>query len=60
LRSCITPIEATHSSIVKPDRPGADAIVYLANALNDYVLGKNLEAKLETPDFSTEGSQGGN
>ncbi len=50
------PIEATHSSIVKPDRPGADAIVYLANALNDYVLGKNLEAKLETPDFSTEGS----
>jgi hypothetical protein len=58
LRCCITPIEATHSSIVKPDRPGADAIVYLANALNDYVLGKNLEAKLETPDFFDGGREG--
>jgi pimeloyl-ACP methyl ester carboxylesterase len=50
-------IEATHSSIVKPDRPGADAIIYLANALNTYVLGKSLEAKLETPDFMTEGAE---
>jgi hypothetical protein len=41
---------------VKPDRPGADAIVYLANALSEYVLGKQLEAKLETPDFSKEGT----
>ena len=48
-------IEATHITIVKPDRPNADAVVVLANALNDYVLGKNLEAKLETPDFISEG-----
>jgi hypothetical protein len=51
------PIEGTHITIVKPDRPGADAIVYLANALNDYVLGKNLEAKLETPDFTREADE---
>jgi len=31
-------IEATHISIVRPDRPGADAIVYLANALNEFVI----------------------
>lgn len=49
-------IEATHISIVKPARPDADAIVYLVNAINDYVLGKNLEAKLETPDFMPEGN----
>jgi pimeloyl-ACP methyl ester carboxylesterase len=49
------PIEANHSSIVKPDRPTADAIIYLANALNSYVLGRDLDAKLETPDFSPEG-----
>lgn len=50
-------IEANHISIVKPDRPGADAVIYLANALNSYVLGKSLEAKLETPDFMTEGGE---
>jgi pimeloyl-ACP methyl ester carboxylesterase len=49
-------IEANHSTIVKPDRPGADAIIYLANALNAYVIGKDLEAKLETPDFTIEGT----
>ena len=48
-------IEANHITIVKPDRPGADAIVILANALNDYVLGHNLEVRLETPDFTPEG-----
>ena len=50
-------VEATHITIVKPDRPGADAIVYLANALNAYVLGKQLEAKLETPDFAKVGAE---
>jgi predicted negative regulator of RcsB-dependent stress response len=48
-------IEANHITIVKPDRPGADAILVLVSALNDYVLGRQLEAKLETPDFTTEG-----
>jgi hypothetical protein len=48
-------IEASHITIVKPDRPGADAILVLVSALNDYVLNKSLEAKLETPDFTPEG-----
>ena len=48
-------IEASHITIVKPDRPGADAILVLVSALNDYVLNKSLEAKLETPDFTQEG-----
>ena len=48
-------IEANHITIVKPASSGADAILVLVNALNDYVLGKALEAKLETPDFTTEG-----
>ena len=48
-------IEASHVTIVKPDRPGADAILVLVSALNDYVLSKSLEAKLETPDFTPEG-----
>jgi pimeloyl-ACP methyl ester carboxylesterase len=46
-------IEGDHMSIVKPERPTSDAIVILANALNDFVLGKQLEPKLETPDFTT-------
>jgi pimeloyl-ACP methyl ester carboxylesterase len=50
-------IEATHITIVKPDRPGADAIVYLANALNEYVIGEQLEPKLQTPDFTQEGDE---
>jgi len=48
-------IEASHITIVKPDRPGADAILVLVSALNEYVLNKSLEAKLETPDFTAEG-----
>ncbi|MET0659529.1 MAG: hypothetical protein ABW110_15385 [Steroidobacteraceae bacterium] len=48
-------IEASHISIVKPDRPGADSILVLVSALNDYVLNETLEAKLETPDFTNEG-----
>jgi hypothetical protein len=49
-------IEGDHSTIVKPERPNSDAIVILANALNDYVLGKQLEPKLETPDFPPDGN----
>jgi pimeloyl-ACP methyl ester carboxylesterase len=49
-------IEANHVGIVKPDRPEADSIIVLVNALNEYVLNKELEAKLETPDFIAEGS----
>lgn len=48
-------IEANHITIVKPASSGADAILVLVNALNDYVLDKALTAKLETPDFTTEG-----
>jgi pimeloyl-ACP methyl ester carboxylesterase len=44
-------IDADHLSIVKPDRPGHDSIVLLVNALNRYVVGKDLVAKLELPDF---------
>lgn len=50
-------IAATHITIVKPERPGDDAIVELANALNEFVLGRQIEAKLETPDFIREGSE---
>ena len=50
-------IEASHITIVKPDRPGADAILVLVSALNDYVLSKSLEAKLETPDFTPKAMQ---
>ena len=50
-------IAATHITIVKPDHPGADAIVYLANAFNQYVLGKDFEARLETPDFVQQGGE---
>jgi hypothetical protein len=50
------PIDADHLSIVKPDRAGHDAMVVLTNALDDFVLGKNVAAKLETPDFVPEGS----
>ncbi|MCG3201211.1 MAG: hypothetical protein NFCOHLIN_01077 [Gammaproteobacteria bacterium] len=49
-------IEANHIDIVKPNRPEHDSIVVLANALNDYVLRRELEAKLETPDFTSEGA----
>jgi hypothetical protein len=48
-------IDADHLSIVKPDRPEHDAMVVLVNALNDFVLGRTLAARLETPDFVPEG-----
>lgn len=50
------PIEgADHISIVKPDRPNHGSIMLLTNRLNEFVLGANLAAKLETPDFLPEG-----
>ncbi len=48
-------IDADHSGIVKPDRLEHPSVVVLVNALNQYVVGKNLTAKLETPDFVPEG-----
>lgn len=47
--------DADHITIVKPDRPTHDSLVLLINALNTYVVGKQLAAKLETPDFVPEG-----
>jgi hypothetical protein len=48
-------IDADHLSLVKPDRAGHDAMVVLVNALNEFALGRTLAAKLETPDFVSEG-----
>ena len=50
-----TAIEADHIGVVKPDRVEHDSLVVLVNALRQYVVGKNLTAKLETPDFIPEG-----
>lgn len=47
--------DADHLDIVKPNRPTHDSLVLLINALNTHVLGKQLSAKLETPDFVPEG-----
>lgn len=47
-------IAANHLTIVKPDRPGHDSMVFLATKLKQYVLGRHLTAKLETPDFEVE------
>lgn len=44
-------IAANHIDIVKPDRAEHDSVVVLVNALEQYVTGRQLEAKLETPDF---------
>ena len=48
-------VEADHIGIVKPDRLEDESVVVLVNALRQYVVGKNLTAKLETPDFIPEG-----
>jgi len=49
-------IEGTdHLSIVKPDRQDHGSIVLVTNALNEYVLGKDVVARLDTPDFIPEG-----
>jgi hypothetical protein len=50
-----TAVDADHISIVKPDRLEHPSVVVLVNALNRYVIGKELTAKLETPDFVPEG-----
>jgi pimeloyl-ACP methyl ester carboxylesterase len=50
-------VETDHIGIVKPDRLEHDSIVVLVNALRQYVVGKNLTAKLETPDFIPEGDR---
>jgi len=47
--------DADHLDIVKPNRPTHDSLVLLINALNTHVLGKQLSAKLETPDVVPEG-----
>jgi len=47
--------DADHLNIVKPNRLTHDSLVLLINALNTHVLGKQLSAKLETPDFVPEG-----
>ena len=49
-------IEGTdHISIVKPDRQNHGSVILLTNALNEFVLGANLAARLETPNFLPEG-----
>lgn len=48
-------IDADHLQLVKPDRAGHDAMVVLANALDEFVLNERLTATLELPDFSPEG-----
>ena len=50
-----SPIDANHINIVKPNRLEHPSVIVLVNALNQYVVGKNLTAKLETPDFIPEG-----
>lgn len=44
-------IDADHIDITKPQSKNADALVVLVNALNDLVIGEQLTAKLELPDF---------
>ncbi|HEX9772582.1 MAG TPA: hypothetical protein VGA44_03880 [Steroidobacteraceae bacterium] len=51
------PIDESHLTIVKPDRPEHDSIVLLVNALNEHVVGQALAAKLELPDFVREGDR---
>lgn len=50
------PIDADHVAIVKPDRPGHDAMVTLTNALDTFVLNRALTPVLELPDFAVEGA----
>jgi len=48
-------IDADHIGIVKPDRLEHPSLVVMVNALNQFVMGKQLTAKLDTPDFLPEG-----
>ncbi len=47
-------IDADHLQIVKPDRPAHDSVMVLVNALNEFALGAELRAVLDTPDFVPE------
>ncbi len=47
-------IDADHLQIVKPDRPAHDSMMVLVNALNEFALGTELRAVLDTPDFVPE------
>ena len=47
-------IDADHLQIVKPDRPAHDSMMVLVNALNEFALGAELRAVLDTPDFVPE------
>lgn len=44
-----------HLTIVKPDRLQHPSVVHLVNALNQYVVGNDFAARLDTPDFIPEG-----
>jgi len=46
--------EADHITIVKPDRSNHDSVVLVVNSLIRHVMGQQLLAKLETPDFVPE------
>ncbi len=50
-------LAADHLGIVKPAGPEDDAVILVVNALNEFVIGKTLAAKLETPDFIHENDQ---
>ena len=47
-------IDADHLQIVKPDRPARDSVMVLVNALNEFALGAEFRAVLDTPDFVPE------
>ncbi len=53
----VPPISANHLGIVKAPSAGHDTVAVLATALKDFVFNRELEPRLETPDFRTEGDQ---
>jgi pimeloyl-ACP methyl ester carboxylesterase len=46
---------ADHLTIVKPDKPDHDSVIVLVNALQRFVTGQQLAARIDTPDFAAEG-----
>jgi pimeloyl-ACP methyl ester carboxylesterase len=46
---------ASHLTLVKPDRATHDSVMLLVNAISQHVVGRLFGAKLETPDFKSEG-----
>jgi hypothetical protein len=48
------PVNANHLDIAKPDSPSHDSVVVLVNALNELVMGAQIQGKLETPDFQSD------